>query len=1372
MTLKTTWVSGEQVTAGTMNQIGTEVNANTANKADITYVDSGVATLTNKTIDAANNTLLNVSESVVAITNPWIVGVTHIASDGGATIVCEKPSGTIDGDIMVAQIFNEWGTYAAITAPGGWTLLDGYDNGSNNIHMKVFTKVASSEGASYSFGVDSASSRTVSIVTIRNADTNTGNWTTSAILQDDASTSRDAPSLNGSGGLLMSIAAVNRASGTGHAWTPPADMTEIVDMTTGGYWATMSIACLLSPPNPTLVRTFIKTGSAIIQRGINASLLIPGSESVLLSEYIQGDTHNDNKSQGIYTDDELIVRDGLDLSKQLKFELSGITAATTRTLTVPDASTTIVGTGVTQTLTNKTLTSPTLTAPVLGTPSSGTLTNCTGLPVSGITSSTSTALGVGTIELGHASDTTLSRSEAGVLSVEGVVVPTISSISTLTNKTLTDPVLGGSVTGTYTLALSSNTSGGSQVSIDNANTAGKTDVFLNEGAALKAYLQYRGTTNSTLPNTLRLQTNTATNADIAIGTNANSSYLFIAGGQNGLTAGRIGIGTATPGNKVELAAATSSTEGIGFGTDTNLYRSAANTLKTDDTLIVGTAGTAAGSAVTIDGTQTLTNKTLTSPRVNQILDTNGATSLVIDATASAVNYLAVVNKVAGGHPSIVPRGTSSDIGVTISPKGDGNFTIYTETGQDARIVASGQDTDHDLELSAKGAGVVKADNDGTHREVATISGTQTLTNKDLSAGTISGVTTLSGILNYTPDTGVILQVDGKTAMERYDAAGSLGFGADNTLYLGAGESRGVMAANIAPGAEKVEIGGDTGVNIHVSTDNWAVWANRKTTAFTSTGITWDGNTVLHTANTGSYSRLVCTTAQGSTTTENGANTWAKIATISPAGGQNQDCNIILAVANAYTNSTDAAIISAKFRTNTTGVNPQVDVRILSHSGTSVALSNNSFKMISGGFDTDMELWMRKDTTFCRFYIYELAINGTLPAPVYVTSSAWQSATPTGAVNNQSSDGVSTGLKSTANQFVSTVSTGTAPLTVASTTAVANLNADKFDGVELITLAETLRANQKLSGGGTITVDSSFNVLWSTRFIVISNGRGSHFSTAGYFEINCPTSGTITGVGGASNQTATASGIPLNESWTSLYYILPIGSGSGSLDANFRIVRYTADIEIPYDWILICSRNNDTPAVVNFNNGITLSGNQSISSIQQADANTVNTLVRRDASGNFAAGVITSSTVELGSTTDTTLSRSAAGVLAVEGVVIPSISSTVTLTNKRITPRIGTTTSSATPAINTNNVDQYNITALATNITSMTSSLSGTPTDGQKLIVRIKDNGTARTIAWGASWRAVGVALPTTTVISKTMYVGAIYNGANTIWDVVSVSQEQ
>ena len=85
-------------------------------------------------------------------------------------------------------------------------------------------------------------------------------------------------------------------------------------------------------------------------------------------------------------------------------------------------------------------TSPTLTTPSLGTPTALTLTNATGLPVSGITASTSAALGVGSIELGHATDTTIARSSAGVVTIEGVNVVTTSSTDTLTNKTITNLV--------------------------------------------------------------------------------------------------------------------------------------------------------------------------------------------------------------------------------------------------------------------------------------------------------------------------------------------------------------------------------------------------------------------------------------------------------------------------------------------------------------------------------------------------------------------------------------------------------------------------------------------------------------------------------------------------------------------------------------------------------------------------------------------------------------------------------------------------------------------------------------------------------------------------------------------------------------------
>lgn len=146
-------------------------------------------------------------------------------------------------------------------------------------------------------------------------------------------------------------------------------------------------------------------------------------------------------------------------------------------------------------------------------------------------------------------------------------------------------------------------------------------------------------------------------------------------------------------------------------------------------------------------------------------------------------------------------------------------------------------------------------------------------------------------------------------------------------------------------------------------------------------------------------------------------------------------------------------------------------------------------------------------------------------------------------------------------------------------------------------------------------------------------------------------------------------------------------------------------------------------------------------------------------GKFTT-VETTGNIELGHATDTTLSRVSAGVIAVEGVTVPTISSTNTLTNKRITKRTGTTTSSATPTINTDNVDEYYITAQAEAITSFTTNLSGTPTLGQGLFISVIGTA-ARAITMGASFANGPVAIPTTTV--GTTQLSMFYKWDGSIW---------
>ena len=102
-------------------------------------------------------------------------------------------------------------------------------------------------------------------------------------------------------------------------------------------------------------------------------------------------------------------------------------------------------------------------------------------------------------------------------------------------------------------------------------------------------------------------------------------------------------------------------------------------------------------------------------------------------------------------------------------------------------------------------------------------------------------------------------------------------------------------------------------------------------------------------------------------------------------------------------------------------------------------------------------------------------------------------------------------------------------------------------------------------------------------------------------------------------------------------------------------------------------------------------------------------------------------------------------------------------------RIGTVASSASITINADIYDQYNITALAVDTTF--NAPSGTPLNGQKLVIRILDNGVTRNLTWNAIFRVIGTTLPAATTANKTTYVGCIYNTAATKWDVVAVTTE-
>lgn len=103
-------------------------------------------------------------------------------------------------------------------------------------------------------------------------------------------------------------------------------------------------------------------------------------------------------------------------------------------------------------------------------------------------------------------------------------------------------------------------------------------------------------------------------------------------------------------------------------------------------------------------------------------------------------------------------------------------------------------------------------------------------------------------------------------------------------------------------------------------------------------------------------------------------------------------------------------------------------------------------------------------------------------------------------------------------------------------------------------------------------------------------------------------------------------------------------------------------------------------------------------------------------------------------------------------------------------RVRSTTSTATLTPNVSLYDMDVITAQAEAL--VIANPTGTPSNGNAYIVRVKDNATARAISFGNKYRAIGAALPTTTTTSKEIYIPFVYNSTADKYDVLQSQVEQ
>jgi hypothetical protein len=291
-------------------------------------------------------------------------------------------------------------------------------------------------------------------------------------------------------------------------------------------------------------------------------------------------------------------------------------------------------------------------------------------------------------------------------------------------------------------------------------------------------------------------------------------------------------------------------------------------------VVVLTQTDIAGTA-SLTTTQTLTNKTLTSPSINEILDANGNEILGLSTTASAVDFVTIKNGIGTGVPlHIYADGSSTNVGLHIQPKGSGLVTISdgTDFNKGIRFRSSGSAASAVTLLDAVAtAGRVVTLPDATTTLVGRDT-TDTLTNKTIafSSNTFTGALAIAN-----GGTGQTTASAAFNALSPITSTGDLilGNGANSATRLAIGANGYLLTSNgttaswaAAPAAGVTSFSaGTTGFTPSTGTTGAVTLAGTLATTNGGTGLT------SFTANGITYASSTSALATGSALTFDGTN---------------------------------------------------------------------------------------------------------------------------------------------------------------------------------------------------------------------------------------------------------------------------------------------------------------------------------------------------------------------------------------------------------------------------------------------------------------------------------------------------------------------
>ena len=200
----------------------------------------------------------------------------------------------------------------------------------------------------------------------------------------------------------------------------------------------------------------------------------------------------------------------------------------------------------------------------------------------------------------------------------------------------------------------------------------------------------------------------------------------------------------------------------------------------------------------------------------------------LDKTDQAYDSARLGNKLASQY--VLTSGTYTGLRAQATTKADvglGNVQNYG-------ITSSLTSNNASQYLSAKGGYDL---NQLKVNKTTTVNGKALSGNISLTAANVGALPAaggnLNGTVNYTPNTGVVIQFDGKTVLQRHSSGGALSLGADEGVVIGSGESRSTTVDNVSMSSEILHLSSDS--EVVVRTNMQSGWASRKEFYFEKDG---------------------------------------------------------------------------------------------------------------------------------------------------------------------------------------------------------------------------------------------------------------------------------------------------------------------------------------------------------------------------------------------------------------------------------------------------------------------------------------------------------------------------------------------------------